>query len=51
MTQEEKAIIRTFNDLHYGAHLCPKCQEYMIIPGYVCFGCGYDGRKDRKEEE
>ena len=50
MTQEERAIIRTFNDLHYDAHLCPKCREYMIIPGYVCFGCGYDGSYKKEKE-
>lgn len=28
--------------------LCPKCKEYMIIDGYVCFGCGYDITKNKE---
>lgn len=43
MTQKEiNAIVNTFLYLHPDAHICPKCGEYMTIPGYVCFGCGYD---------
>jgi hypothetical protein len=22
--------------------ICPKCKKYIIIDGYVCFGCGFD---------
>lgn len=39
-----KAKLRTYNYLHGSDSICicPKCGEYMIIQGYVCFGCGYD---------
>ena len=51
MTQKEiNAIVNTFFDLHQGAHICPKCGEYMIIPGYVCLGCGYDESDDEELE-
>ena len=25
-----------------GHKLCPSCKQYMLVRGYVCFGCGYD---------
>jgi len=46
-TEYIKAIINTFQFEHSGNyHICPKCREYMIIPGYVCYGCGYDDSID-----
>ena len=51
MTQEEiEAIVRTFRCLHPDAHICPKCGQYMIIPGYLCLGCGYDERDNEQGE-
>lgn len=39
-----QAKINTYNYLH--GHetrgVCPKCGKYLILRGYVCFGCGYD---------
>lgn len=51
MNQEEqteyiKAIINTFQFEHERYYICPKCRKYMIIPGYVCYGCGYDNSFD-----
>ncbi len=40
--KEIKAVVSTFFLLHPDSHICPKCGEYMIIPGYLCLGCGYD---------
>ena len=44
MTKEEEATLRTFDYLYscQTKGLCPKCKRYIIIDGYVCFGCGYD---------
>ena len=28
--------------------LCPKCKDYILLEGYVCFGCGYD-RSDKDD--
>lgn len=45
-TDEEIATaeLQTFHYLH--GHeirgVCPKCGKYVIIDGYVCFGCGFD---------
>ena len=38
------AKLRTFNYLHghESRGVCPKCGKYIIIDGYVCFGCGFD---------
>ena len=30
--------------------LCPKCKEYILLEGYICFGCGYD-RTDRDDND
>ena len=39
-----QAKINTYNYWlgHKERGICPKCGEYMLIDGYVCFGCGYD---------
>lgn len=51
MTQEEiEAIVQTFCYLHPDANICPKCGQYMIIPGYLCFGCGYDENDNEQWE-
>lgn len=51
MTQEEiGAIVQTFCYLHPDANICPKCGQYMIIPGYLCFGCGYDENDNEQWE-
>lgn len=44
MTSEEiTAVINTFRYLYPNANqICPKCNKYILIDGYVCFGCGYD---------
>lgn len=47
MTNEEveeiTAVMNTFKYLYPNAHrICPKCNKYILIDGYVCFGCGYD---------
>ena len=47
MTSEEikeiTAVMNTFRYLYPNAHeICPKCNKYILIDGYVCFGCGYD---------
>lgn len=31
--------------------ICPMCQEYIILDGYVCFGCGYDPTTSRYTPE
>lgn len=52
--EEEKyiaAIVRTLNFLHPNYYLCPKCGEYVIIDGFVCFGCGYDKYSSKRVEE
>lgn len=38
------AKLNTFDYWHSGQTrgICPKCGEYIIIDGYVCFGCGFD---------
>ena len=45
-TDEEIAAaeLRTFHYLHGHENrgVCPKCGKYVIIDGYVCFGCGFD---------
>lgn len=40
----DKAICNSFRYLysHQMRGICPKCGKYMLIDGYVCFGCGYD---------
>lgn len=46
-----KARLNTYNFLHSYQEvcLCPKCKEYIILDGYVCFGCGYDKSDDKKD--
>lgn len=53
MDKIEKARLNTYCFWFAGNEtcLCPKCQEYMIISGYRCFGCGYDGSALKKEDE
>ena len=43
-TKEIQARLNTYYYWlgHKECGICPKCKEYMIIDGYVCFGCGYD---------
>jgi hypothetical protein len=45
-TDEEIAAaeLRTFHYLHSheSRGVCPKCGKYIIIDGYICFGCGFD---------
>ena len=52
MTSEEieeiTAVINTFRYLYPNAHrICPKCNKYILIDGYVCFGCGYDKNNEQ----
>lgn len=44
-----KARLNTYLYLHNYQErgICPKCGKYIIIDGYVCFGCGYDNSIDR----
>lgn len=43
LTEHEQAIINTFNYFHPNTRgLCPNCKKYIILPGYRCFGCGFD---------
>lgn len=44
-----RARLNTYFYLHDGQErgVCPKCGKYIIIDGYVCFGCGYDSSIDR----
>mgnify|MGYP003319141081 CR=1 FL=1 len=47
MTSEEikeiTSVMNTFRYLYPNARkICPKCNKYILIDGYVCFGCGYD---------
>lgn len=39
------ACLRTLNRYTCPRGICPKCGEYIILDGYVCFGCGYDRTK------
>lgn len=45
-TDEEIAAaeLRTFHYLHSheSRGVCPKCGKYVILDGYICFGCGFD---------
>ena len=45
-TDEEIAAaeLRTFHYLHSheSRGVCPKCGKYIILDGYICFGCGFD---------
>lgn len=51
MTKKEEAIINTFNYLYCETHgICPKCGEYILLDGYLCFGCGYDYSESLEEE-
>lgn len=54
MTQEElAAIVNTFyyqNTSHVRG-LCPKCRKYMILDGYICFGCGYDKTSEEENKK
>jgi len=34
--------MRTLEAIHVPIGLCPVCGKYIIVQGYVCFGCGYD---------
>ncbi len=41
--EEITAVMNTFRYLYPNANkICPKCNKYILIDGYVCFGCGYD---------
>ena len=45
LRQEGKSLRCHTRTLYASANvkrLCPKCQKYMLLEGYVCFGCGYD---------
>ena len=45
MTKKElQAILNTFYYQNSGSirGVCPKCGKYMLIDGYVCYGCHYD---------
>lgn len=46
-----RARLNTYLYLHDGQErgVCPKCGKYIIIDGYVCFGCGYDNSVDRRK--
>ena len=52
MDKKTKARLNTYYYLHGNQEvcICPKCKEYIILDGYVCFGCGYDKSDDRQEE-
>lgn len=47
-----RARLNTYFYLHSGQErgVCPKCGKYIIIDGYVCFGCGYDNSVDRRKQ-
>lgn len=45
MDEDQKireAKVRTFDYEYYWSMLCPECGKYMLVSGYVCYGCGYD---------
>lgn len=46
-----KARLNTYYFLHGHQEtcICPKCKEFIILDGYVCFGCRYD--KDDSEKD
>jgi len=31
--------------------LCPKCKRYVLLRGYVCFGCGYDPTAPKEDPQ
>jgi hypothetical protein len=43
------ACQRTLSAMGYMGPLCPKCQEYTTVTGFVCFGCGHDRTQSDKE--
>ena len=45
---EYEKLMAAYRTLFYYANptiVCPKCGEYYMLKGYVCFGCRYDGSK------
>lgn len=48
--EEYSMLVAKANTLYY-LHptqygMCPKCGRYILVRGYVCFGCGYDRHSD-----
>jgi len=36
------AYMRTLSAMHVPIGLCPSCKKYIVVDGFICFGCGYD---------
>ena len=37
-----EACANTLDAMHSIEGMCPNCNNYVIVSGYTCFGCGYD---------
>ena len=49
--EEVAAVMNTFRYLYPNAcKICPKCNKYILIDGYICFGCGYDKSSEDNTE-
>lgn len=40
--RNDRAWARTLAAMHRVTKLCPVCGNYVLVDGYICFGCGYD---------
>jgi len=47
--EELTCYMRTLDSYANITKQCPNCKKYMMLEGYVCFGCGYDDSDNEGE--